>query len=69
MRPKAVFLGLWDVPGKEPITLYNVEGGMLNHSTVTESTLKKEGIAIPKKQGSDERGPQREGGAGKLDTE
>lgn len=48
MRSKAVFLGLWDVPGKEPVALYNVEGGRLNHSTVTESTLNKEGIAIPK---------------------
>jgi len=54
MRPKAVFLELWDVPGKEPVALYNVEGGRLNHSTVTEATLKREGIAIPKTQGNDE---------------
>lgn len=56
MRPKAVFLGLWNVPGKEPTAIYNVEGGRLNHSTVTESTLNKEGIAIPKTGGGDERG-------------
>jgi len=48
MRSKAVFLGWWKVQGKEPLALYNVEGGRLNHSTVTESTLNKEGIAIPK---------------------
>jgi len=62
MSPKAVFLGLWDVPGKEPIALYNVEGGRLNHSTVTKSTLNKEGIAIPKTQGSDELEVKKLGG-------
>ena len=51
MRPKAVFLGFWNVPGKEPIALYNIEGGRLNHSTVIKATLEKEGIVIPKTGG------------------
>jgi len=51
MRPKAVFVGLQEIPGREPLALYNVEGGRLNHSTVTKATLNKEGIAIPKTEG------------------
>jgi len=51
MRPKAVFLGWQEVWDGEPIALYNVEGGRLNHSTVTQATLKREGIVIPKAGG------------------
>jgi len=51
MRPTAVFLAWWEVEGKEPVATYIVEGGELNHSMVTEATLKREGIAIPKTRG------------------
>jgi len=48
IEPFATFRG-WqeNVPGKDPIALYNIEGGRLNKSTVTRNTLEKEGIKIP----------------------
>ena len=48
-KPHAIFLGLQEnVPGKKSIPLYNVIGGKFHKSTVTMSTLKKEGIKIKK---------------------
>ena len=44
---EATFLGYQDVPGGQPIPLFNVKGGRFDGSTVTLGTLEAEGIAPP----------------------
>ena len=69
MRPTASFLAWWEVEGKEPVATYIVDGGELNHSMVTEATLKREGIAVPEIKGSNSEGKKLGGHYGRGSTE
>lgn len=46
IKPTATFRG-WQETLAEPIPLFNVSGGIRNHSTVCLDTLIEEGIEIP----------------------
>ncbi|MDQ7799538.1 MAG: hypothetical protein RDU76_11465 [Candidatus Edwardsbacteria bacterium] len=49
MHAGAEFLGWQEIPGRDPIALYNVTdpASPRYHSTVSAATLQKLGIAVP----------------------